>query len=167
MVVVGASNVSLMEEPERLSRGRDSLSGMTATALPSLTLLELAETGLPGIESYSPFCLKVHRGLKYLGLPYERRHGIPGTFKKHYATGQVPVLLIGEQAVGDSTDILRRIQEVAGRRFQESNDPRIAAEALLWEELAVTALVGFVMASRFADERYWPLMREAAFQVIP
>lgn len=135
--------------------------------LPKLVLCELGESRDPKVESFSPFCLKVHRGLKYLGLPYERMHGMPGAFKKHFATGQVPVLLVGEEGVGDSTYILRRIQELAGRTFQDSNDPKLTAEALLWEEFADTALVGFVMASRFADERNWPRVRDTIFKAIP
>lgn len=135
--------------------------------LPKLVVCELGDAGIPQVESYSPFCLKVHRGLKYLGLPYERRHGMPGAFKKHFPTGQVPVLLIGEEGVGDSTAILRRIQELAGRTFQDSNDPKLAAEALLWEEFADTALVGFVMAARFADERNWPPFRKIILRSLP
>ena len=38
-----------------------SLSGMST---PKLVLCELADPGLPGIESYSPFCLKAHRALQ-------------------------------------------------------------------------------------------------------
>ncbi|HEX8822037.1 MAG TPA: glutathione S-transferase family protein [Archangium sp.] len=135
---------------------------------PKLVLCELGETNIPGLESYSPFCLKVHRGLKYLGLPYERRHGIPSSFKKYHATGQVPVLLIGEnEAVGDSTDILKRIQKLAGRTFHGTDDPKLAAEALLWEEFADNALAGFFMASRWADDRNWPKLRDLIFAGMP
>lgn len=44
-----------------------------APAPPSLVLLELADPGLPSLESYSPFCLEVHRALKLAGLSYVRR----------------------------------------------------------------------------------------------
>ncbi len=136
--------------------------------LPKLVLCEVGDPGIPGVESYSPFCLKVHRGLKYLGLPYERRHGFfPASFKKYHRTGQVPVMLIGDQPVGDSTDILRELQKVAGRTFHEGNDPRLAAEAFLWEEFADTSLSGFLIAARCADERNWPLTRNAFLQRVP
>ena len=112
-------------------------------SLPKLTLCEVADPGVPGVESYSPYCLKVHRGLKYLGLPYERRHGFPASFKKYHRTGQVPVLLIGHsEAVGDSTDILKRIQVLAGSTFHGTHDPKLEAEARLWEEFADSALGG-------------------------
>jgi glutathione S-transferase len=138
------------------------------TPLPKLVLCELGETTVPGLESYSPFCLKVHRGLKYLGLPYERRHGMPNSFKKYHPTGQVPVLLIGDtEAVGDSTDILKRLQTLAGRTFHGTDDPKLAAEAVLWEEFADNALAGFFMAARWADERNWPRLRDAIFGNMP
>jgi hypothetical protein len=31
---------------------------------PALVLCELEDSGIPGLESLSPFCLKVHRALK-------------------------------------------------------------------------------------------------------
>jgi len=139
-----------------------------AQPLPKLVLCELGETPIPGLESYSPFCLKAHRGLKYLGLPYERRHGMPSSFKKYHPTGQVPVLLIGDtEAVGDSTDILKRIQTLAGRSFPAMSDPKLAGEAYLWEEFADSSLAGFLMASRWADERNWLRFRDAAFASMP
>jgi glutathione S-transferase len=134
--------------------------------VPPLVLCELGESRVPQVESFSPFCLKVHRTLKYLGLPYERRHGMPGAFKKLYRTGQVPVLVIGEEAVGDSTDIIRRVQEVTGRTFP-ALDAKLAAEAVLWEEFADTALANFVVASRFADERNWPAFRDVILKGLP
>ncbi|HEX8438407.1 glutathione S-transferase family protein [Archangium sp.] len=141
---------------------------MTSPNLPKLVLCELGETNVPGLESYSPFCLKVHRGLKYLGLSYERRHGIPSSFKKYHATGQVPVLLIGDtEAVGDSTDILKRLQTLAGRTFHGTDDAKLAAEGVLWEEFADNALAGFFMAARWADERNWPRLRDVIFGNMP
>ncbi|XXF75682.1 glutathione S-transferase [Myxococcaceae bacterium GXIMD 01537] len=135
---------------------------MNANALPSLTLLELGDTGIPAIESYSPFCLKAHRALKYAGLPYTRGcTENPAAHRAHSPTGQLPVLLVGEEAVPDSTDILARILRLA--------PGRIAAppEALLWEELADTAVNGFVVAARWADPRNWPATRAAYFPSMP
>lgn len=140
--------------------------------VPRLVLCELGETDLPGLESYSPFCVKVHRALKYLGLPYERRHGLPSSFKKYHPTGQVPVLLIEQpprelEAVGDSTDILVRLQQLAGRTFHGTADTRLAGEADLWEELADVSLVSYLAAARWADERNWPGVRERIFASVP
>ncbi|NNC06797.1 glutathione S-transferase family protein [Corallococcus exiguus] len=135
---------------------------MTTNTLPPLTLLELADPGLPGIESYSPFCLKAHRALKYAGLPYARGCADnPASHRAHNPTGQVPVLLVGAEAVPDSTAILARIQQLAPGRIDAS------PEALLWEELADTSLNGFLVASRWADDRNWPRTRATFFHFMP
>src|SRR5579863_6280466 len=91
---------------------------------PQLILCELADASVHGVESYSPFCLKVHRALQAAGLPYERRHGrAPQDFAKENPRGQVPVLLVDGEPVADSTRIVRRIEEIAGPIGGET-DPR-------------------------------------------
>ncbi|MCP3141852.1 glutathione S-transferase family protein [Pyxidicoccus xibeiensis] len=135
---------------------------MNANTPPTLTLLELADAALPGHESYSPFCLKVHRALKYAGLPYTRACAAnPAAHRAHNPTRQVPVLLVGDEAVPDSTSILTCIQRLAPGRIA------VSPEALLWEELADTALNGFLVASRWADPRNWPATRSAYFGAMP
>jgi glutathione S-transferase len=133
-----------------------------------LTLCEFDDPNIPGLESLSPYCLKAHRGLKVAGLSYKRRHGLnPREFKQYNPTGQVPVLLVGEEPVYDSTAILRRIQALAPGAFGDESDKRLQAEAWLWEEFADTSLGGFVIASRWADERNWPRVKEALFSRLP
>jgi glutathione S-transferase len=127
-----------------------------------LVLCELGETGIAGVESFSPFCLKTHRALKAAGLPYTRRHGSrPAAFRNYNRAEQVPVLLVDGEPVADSTEILRRI--VALRPGALAAEP----EAWLWEELADTALYGFIVAARWADDANWPLTRKAYFAKLP
>jgi glutathione S-transferase len=127
-----------------------------------LVLCELMDPGLPGMESHSPFCIKVHRALRAARLPYARRHASrPDAHKRSNPTGQVPVLLVDGEPVADSTAIVRRILELAPGRLHASG------EAWLWEELADTALNGFLVAARWADERNWPRTREAYFGEAP
>ncbi|WP_158619958.1 glutathione S-transferase family protein [Corallococcus sicarius] len=135
--------------------------------IPRLVLLETGDPGVPGLESHSPFCVKVHRGLKVLGLPYERRYGIPSSFKKYNKAKQVPVLLVADEAVSGSADILRRIQQLAGRTFHGTNDPKLEAEAYIWEEYADTCVNGYVVAARWADKRNWALVRASIFRPVP
>lgn len=134
---------------------------------PTLTLCELADPGVPGLESHSPFCLKVHRALRAAGLPYTRRYGArPDAFGHLNPARQVPVLLVGDRAVADSTAILATMESLGGRSLLP-DDPRARAEAWLWEELGDTALNGFVVAARWADDRNWPAVRDAYFGAIP
>jgi glutathione S-transferase len=134
---------------------------------PALTLCELADTGLPGIESYSPFCLKTHRALRFTGLPYERRFGrAPADHKQWNPTGQVPVLLIDGEPVADSTRILQRLDALTGA-FTRSLDAEQRAEAWLWEDFADTALNGFLVSARWAHDENWPLVCETFFGGAP
>ena len=131
---------------------------------PALVLCELHDSGIPGLESFSPFGLKVHRALKLAGLPYTRRHGaMPRDFRAHNPTGQVPVLLVGDEAVCDSTRIVERIDALSGGALSGRLDPAARGEAWLWEEMADASLGGFLVAARWADDRNWPLVAGAFF----
>lgn len=140
---------------------------MSQNQTPHLVLCELTDPGLPGVESYSPFCLKVHRALRAAGLAYERRHAYrPDAFRQHNPTGQVPVLLVDGEPIADSTRILQRIEALT-RAFTRGQSPQQRAEAWLWEEFADTALSAHVVSARWADERNWPLTRDALFAQAP
>lgn len=129
---------------------------------PTLVLCELDDPGIAGLESWSPFCLKAHRALRAAGLPYTRRHGSrPAAHRRHNPTGQVPVLLADGAPAADSTEILRRILEWRPDAFGAGD------EAWLWEELGDTALNGFLVAARWADERNWAATRQAYFGRAP
>ena len=132
-----------------------------------LTLCELQDTGLPHLESWSPFCLKVHRALRAAGLRYTRQCADrPDAWSHYNVTGQVPVLLVDGEPVADSTRILARIETLGGGTLLPA-DPRLRAEALLWEELADSGLNGFLVAARWADPRNWPTTRDAYFAGMP
>jgi glutathione S-transferase len=140
---------------------------MTRPTHAPLTLCELEDPGIPGLESYSPFCLKAHRALRAAGLDYTRRFGSrPASFKKYNTAGQVPVLLVGEEPVADSTAILRKIQEIAPGALA-LGDARADAEAWLWEDYADSCLNGFLVAARWADDRNWPSVKVAYFKKMP
>lgn len=128
----------------------------------SLVLCELADASAFGVESLSPFCLKAHRALRASGLGYQsRRGGRPAAFQALNPTAQVPVLLEGERVIPDSTAILRRVVQLAPDGLEAT------PEAWLWEELADTALNGFLVAARWADDRNWPAVRAAYFGDVP
>jgi glutathione S-transferase len=137
------------------------------TTTPTLTLCELADPGLPGLESYSPFCLKANRALRASGLVYTRRHmNRPDAVKPFSPAGQVPVLLAGGEAIADSSQIVRRLPSLGGASLVAS-DRRERAEQRLAEELADTAVNGFLVAARWADDDNWARTREAYFPTMP
>jgi glutathione S-transferase len=136
--------------------------------LPKLTLVEIGAYDAPAHESLSPFCLKAHRALKYLGLPYERKIAFnPNAGRQYNPTGQFPTLLVGDERVPDSSAILRKLNELSGGRLNPDDSPRVRGEALLWEEFSDTAVNGFLIASRWADERNWPRVRDTMLAKVP
>jgi glutathione S-transferase len=129
---------------------------------PDLVLCEFLETGMPAVETFSPFCLKAIRALRAAGLRYvSRRAADPGAFRGLNPTGQVPILLVDDEPIADSTRIVAKIKELAPDTFPDH------PEALLWEEFADTHLNGFLVAARWADERNWARVREAYFAGAP
>ena len=135
---------------------------------PELTLCEFPETGVPDVETMSPFVLKVRRALKIAGLDYDSwRVDHPAKLKKVNPAGQAPVLLVDGVPVADSTRILAKIEDLAPGRLSRDADPRVRAEALLWEELADTSLSGFLVAARWADDDNWERTRAVIFGKAP
>lgn len=140
------------------------------TSQPKIVLCEMGETGIEGIQSYSPFCLKVHRALGATGLEYTSRRGIPRDFRDLNPLEQLPVLLVDDEPIADSTRILARIEQISVARGGPSLLPRDAgarAEAWLWEDHADRALNGYLVAARWADDANWALVREAYFGAAP
>jgi glutathione S-transferase len=139
-----------------------------APGRPTLVLCDFpAHTGNAGWSSFSPFVLEVERALRLAKLPF-RHDKIPITrVSKLNPTGQVPVLLIDGEVVPDSTRILLRIEALAPGSLTAGLDARGIAEAWLWEEFADTALYPQVLATRWADERGWPVPRKAFFGGVP
>jgi len=134
---------------------------------PELILCEVGETGIDGLDSYSMFCLKVHRAMNLTGLSAERRHGQIEDYAEINPAKQVPVLLIDGEPLADSTDICETLDELSGGGVLLPKDPGERAAAQLWEELADTSINGYVIASRWADERNWPRVLDTFFEMVP
>ena len=141
------------------------------TSQPKIVLCEMTETGIESVQSYSPFCLKVHRALGATGLDYSSKRGTPRDFAELNPLQQLPVLIVGEdEVIADSTTIVARIERLSTARGGPSllpRDPRARAEAWLWEDHADRALNGYLVASRWADDRNWPLVRDTYFKGAP
>jgi len=136
--------------------------------LPKLTLHDFpAETAVDGWESFSPFVLEVERALHLAKLPFEKHHVDMMKIREISPTGQLPVLEVGDEKIQDSTRILQRIERLAPGSLTFGLEGRVLAEAWLWEEFADTALYPYVLATRWADDRGWPVPREKFFASIP
>ena len=138
------------------------------SSLPQLVLCDFpAETGAEGWASFSPFVLEVERALRLAKLPFEHRRVNMMRIKELNPTGQLPVLLVGDEKVQDSTRILHRIEQLSPGSMTGGLDARGVAEAWLWEEFADTALYPYVLASRWADDKGWPVPKKAFFGFLP
>ena len=137
-----------------------------AIRAPQLVLCELGPDA-HGLESLSPFCLKVHRALKFHGLDYERRYAVrPSEHRKHNPLGQVPVLLIEGEPVADSTAILQALEDLTDKSLLPL-DRRQLAIAWLWEDYADRVLGYYVFAARWFDDRNWPALSAEHFAPMP
>ncbi len=96
---------------------------------------------VPGRESASPFCVKVHYALRYKHLPFEVVNlATPGQSKKLNSRGKLPVLTYDGTPIGDSTDIIRFLEEHHPEPRLYPQDPRARANALLLEDWADESL---------------------------
>jgi glutathione S-transferase len=138
------------------------------TAAPKLILYDFpASTGIAGWESFSPFVLEVCRALRLAKLPFELKAVNMMKIKEVNPLGQLPVLAIGDEKVADSTRILQRIETMVPGSMTAGLDARGVAEAWLWEEFADTSLYPYVLATRWVDDRGWPVPRKHFFGAIP
>ncbi len=136
--------------------------------MPNLVLCDFpATTGVEGWASFSPYVLEVERALRLAKLPFEHRKVNMLRLKELNPTGQLPVLIVGDEKVADSTRILHRIEALAPGSMTGGLDARGVAEAWLWEEFADTALYPYVLATRWADDKGWPIPRKAFFGPLP
>lgn len=147
--------------------GGKILSSATAAAqVPHLVLCEVGPD-THGLESLSPFCLKIHRALKFYGLPYERRYAVrPDEHKKYNPIGQVPVLLIDGKPVPDSTAILHALEDLTDKSLLPA-DARQCADAWLWEDYGDGVLGYYAFATRWFDDRNWAALVNEHFQSMP
>jgi glutathione S-transferase len=140
-----------------------------ASTTPTLVLCDFpADTGQARWSSFSPYVLEVERALRLAKLPF-KHDKIPSMLrvKELNPTGQLPVLLVDTMPVPDSTRILQKIEELAPGSLTAGLDARGVAEAWLWEEFADTALYPHALATRWADDRGWPVPRKAFFGGLP
>jgi glutathione S-transferase len=100
----------------------------------------------------SPYAAKVRAVLRYKGLPFEEKRVHPlrrGILKKLSGRLLVPVLVDGEKSIGDSTAIVRHLEERYPERPVYPAEPHLRARALLLEEWADEGLPRVVQPVRW------------------
>ncbi len=101
---------------------------------------------VPGRESASPFCVKIHYALRYKHLPFEVVNlQTPMEIRKVNPRGKVPALAYDGTTVGDSSDIIRLVEERHPEPRLYPQDPRARANAVILEDWADESLYWHVV----------------------
>ena len=135
--------------------------------MPEITLYQFA--GLEGLESGSPFCIKVHRALCAKGLQYAVRNvGSPGEMKRiNPGKIKVPVLEYDGELTTDSTRIIELLEDKHPDPPLLPADPAARARVQLLEDWADEALYWFPVHLRWQDDANFQVLVKAFFAKLP
>lgn len=120
--------------------------------------------GDTGVESGSPFCVKVHRALAFKGVPYQTRNvGAPGALKRlNPGVCKVPVIEAEGALIADSTAIIDWLEARHPEPALRPAEPRARALDRLIEDWADESLYWFAVYARWAiDTNFEPFARRA------
>jgi glutathione S-transferase len=116
-----------------------------------------------GVADNNGYGLKVFAFLKLAGVPFAHEHIFDASKAPR---GQLPYLVDGSDTVGDSETILNFVTE----KYRLAIDAALT-DAQRTQNLLITRMLDdlyWVMSySRWKDERYWPLFRDALLREHP
>lgn len=131
-------------------------------------LCDVLDPKLVVVETVSPFTLKAHKALLAAGVEYVTRRTTQSSDYNHLnPKGQIPILIVGDEILCGSRDIVRRCAQWAPHVYETELGPKEEAENHFWEEYAENTLKGFVAYSRWADENNWERAKAAYFVDMP
>lgn len=119
--------------------------------------------GLFGLADNNPYGLKVFAFLKLCGLTFRHEHRVD---TKDAPRGQLPYLVDGEETIGDSDAIVAHLIQ----RYTLAVDDALTETQRGTDLLVRRALddLYWVMSySRWKDDRFWPLFRDAFLKARP
>lgn len=135
--------------------------------MPEITLYQFA--GLEGLESGSPFCIKVHRALCAKGLEYTVQNvASPGEMKRiNPGKSKVPVLEYDGEMTVDSTRIIEVLEERHPDPPLLPADAGARARVRLLEDWADEALYWFPVYLRWTDDTNYQVLYRTFFSKMP
>ena len=116
-----------------------------------------------GVADNNPFGLKVYAFLKLCGLAFRHEHIFDASKAPR---GQLPYLVDGDTTIGDSDTIISHLIS----RHDLTIDKALTASQRNTDLLVRRMLddLYWVMSySRWKDDRFWPLFRDAILRLIP
>lgn len=120
-----------------------------------LTLFSYPE--LSGLADNNPFGLKTWAFLRLVGLPFRHEHILDAS---HAPRGQLPYITDGDLILGDSDTIIAHLIETRGLDIDGALTETDRATHLLIRR-ALDDLYWVISYSRWKDDQFWPLFRDA------
>jgi glutathione S-transferase len=116
-----------------------------------------------GVADNNPFGLKVYAFLKLTGLPFRHEHVLDTSAAPR---GQLPYLVDGDAVIGDSDSIIthliaRHALTIDAALTQDQRDTDLLVRRMLDD------LYWVMSYSRWKDDRFWPLFRDALLRQLP
>jgi glutathione S-transferase len=137
-----------------------------AAPAPELTLVQYP--GFTRKTTLSPPCAKAHMALHFKGLAYSIRNvTTPRQVKRFNPRGRVPVLLIGDEVVADSTDILTELERRYPEPALEPADPRARALSKMLEDWADEVLYFYSVWCRWMLPDNYARMKSEMLSRLP
>ena len=119
--------------------------------------------GLFGLADNNPYGLKVFAVLKLGGLGFRQDHTVDASAAPR---GQLPYLRDGEMSVGDSDGIIAHLTRRHGLALDAGMTARERATDLMIRR-TLDDLYWVMSFSRWKDDRFWPLFRDAMLAAVP
>jgi len=126
-----------------------------------LTLFSYPE--LFGVADNNPFGLKVYAFLKLCRLPFRHEHIFDSSSAPR---GQLPFLMDGDEAVGDSDTIIAHLIKRFALPIDDGLTPD-QRDTILLASRMLDDLYWVMSFSRWKDPHFWPLFRDAILRTHP
>lgn len=119
--------------------------------------------GRDGLESMSPFCMKVEVYLKLMKIPYKTSAGNPRRAPK----GKFPYIEQDDgPSIADSTAILAHLESMAKEPLDQGMTDEEKARARVLQRTLEEGLYFVVLWTRWVDEQGWAVVK-GVFDEIP
>src|SRR5579885_206067 len=123
---------------------------------------------IPGLESASPFCMKIHWALRYKRLPFDAvtladRAAVLALNPR----SKLPALKYGEDTVIDSSEIMRCVEERHPEPRRYPADPVQRAKALILEDWGDESLYWHLVYERWQIEEQFEQYGAQLFPGVP
>ncbi len=119
--------------------------------------------GLFGVADNNPYGLKIFAVLKFCNLPFQHEHILDA---KQAPRGQLPYIVDDGAHIGDSDAIVAHLIRKYGLDLDSGlTSPQRDTHLMIRRML--DDLYWVMSYSRWSDERFWPLFRDALLQTHP